>query len=106
MKKLLNKWETLTNEIVELWIIDFFELDEEDIEDGVDYDWVGNSVGGVLCFADYFFNMEDIKLCIEKDIDKDKFFEWYYWNLENHPQYINLQSFVWGVAEVKQKEEE
>lgn len=100
--KLLKQWESTTNKLIEVFLIKYFELEDEDMP--LDYYWIGGDVGGVLEFADYYFNLGDIKLCLEKDIPKEKFFAWYHWCLEEHDEHINLQSFVWGAAEIKQKE--
>jgi hypothetical protein len=102
--KIVKQWESITNNLVEIFLIKYFELEEEGIP--LDYYWVGDDVGGILEFADYFFNLGDIKLCLEKDVPKDKFFAWYDWCLENPNEYINLQSFILGAAEVRQKQQE
>lgn len=99
----LKSWESLTNKITEQFIIKYFNLEEDE---ELDYCWIGDDVGSVLSFADYFISFSDIKLCLEKDIPIDKFFSWYDWCLEHHPEYINLQHFVWGAAEIKKKERE
>lgn len=39
--------------------------------------WVGNNIGEIAFFGDYFINFDDIRFDIDNDIKKEKFFEWY-----------------------------
>ena len=103
---MIKQWEKLTNKIAEQFLIKYFDIQKEDIEEGIDWEWVNNSVGSIIYFADYYIDFSSVLECLNKDVDKDKYHEWYHWCLENHPQYISLQSFVWGASELKQKEEE
>lgn len=46
--------------------------------------WVSDMTGTVGCFADYYFNFEDIRLDLELDRPKDDIFDWYEQSLEIH----------------------
>lgn len=72
MKKKIEKWGDLTNQIVAGWIYKYFELsDDEEIY----FDWV--TVGGVFNFAAYWFDLNTVLECYELDITKKQLFEWY-----------------------------
>lgn len=102
VSKMIDSYESFTNRLTEEFIVKYFELEEEDTEDGIVFYWVGGEVGGVFEFADYYINFSDVIFCLKNKVCIDKYFSYYYWNLNNHPNFINLQSFIWGASEIKQ----
>ena len=46
--------------------------------------WVGQEVGGVAMFGDFFFNYDDIRLDIDNKARKDLIFNWYDLVLEDN----------------------
>ncbi len=72
--KIINKWKNLTDEIVEQWICNYFEMKDED---SYSWYWIGDVVGGVLEFSDYFISFEEILKCFELKITKEQYFSWY-----------------------------
>ena len=68
MKTLKEQFNEITKEYVSLF------SKKHDIEfDG----WIGDNVGEIAFFADYFVDFEDIRYDIDNDIEEKKFFEWY-----------------------------
>ena len=49
------------------------EFDYEDAKDS----WVGNDVGGIVCCADYFADMQTILADIDTDAPEEQFDLWY-----------------------------
>lgn len=101
--KLILAHKEVSDKIVVYWIKQYFNILYEE-EEQLDWEWINEDVGSVFCFADYYVDFATVLECINKDIDVEKFHNWYDWCLENHPKYINLQSFIWGAAEVLEKE--
>lgn len=76
--------------------------------------WVGNEVGTIAEVGDYFFDFQDIKRCIDEDVEWQDLIEWYDYNIEvsilGLPT-INLKSWLMGaprisefrIAEIKTK---
>lgn len=44
--------------------------------------WVGNEVGTIAEVGDYFFDFQDIKRCIDEDVEWQDLIEWYDYNIE------------------------
>lgn len=65
------------NEAISNYVTKFCEKHELEF----DY-WVADLTGTIGVFGDYFFNFEDIRLDLEKDIPENKIFEWYDLSLE------------------------
>lgn len=61
--------------------------------------WVADETGTIGLFSDYFIDFRDIRLDLEKDADKDLFFEWYDLSLQQaidkHP-ITNYSSYLMG----------
>jgi hypothetical protein len=104
--KQIEEWQKLTNQITEKWIVEYFELDEEDIEDGISYNWIGDSVGGIFEFSDMFIGFNDILDCYKHNISKEKFHLWYEYCIENQFVNISLAKFILSPEEKAQKEAE
>lgn len=92
----IAKWENLTNEIVENWIYEYFEI--EDSEE-ISFDWA--SVGGVFSFADYWISFENVLECYKLDVKKEDFFLWYDSCLENQSFTLSLSNFILSPKERK-----
>jgi len=55
-------------------------VDKHDYEYDPDY-WVGNSVGTVISIADYYVDMETIRIDIDRNAPVDEFVKWYDYSL-------------------------
>ena len=102
MKDKIKKFKSLTNEITEQWIKDYFEIEEDEI---ISFDWVADDVGSVFSFADYFFDFDTVIKCYELDISKEQLFNWYDFCLDNHSVNISLAKFILSPKERKEAEE-
>lgn len=69
--------------------------------------WVGDDIGGVFCIGDdTFLNMEDIRYCVDHDVDEDTYSEYLDYNLrcaEYGFEQMNLKSFVSGAPRIKEE---
>lgn len=54
----------------------FCEKHDYDYDDAKN-SWVANEVGGIVCVADYFVDMQTIITDIETRADKSEFLKWY-----------------------------
>lgn len=99
------KWKELTNSITELWIKKYFELSDEDCEEGVDFYWIANDVGTVFEFADYYFDFGNVLDCYKYNITKEQLFSWYEYCLENQKINISLAKFILSPQEKLEKEQ-
>ena len=105
MKNKILKWQRLTHKITEQWIAEYFELSEEDSASGIDYFWVGDEVGGILNYGDYFFNFSDILTCYKLKITIEQLINWYDFCLENQSVHISLAKYILSPQERKEAEE-
>lgn len=67
--------------------------------------WVGNEVGTIAEVGDYFFDFQDIKRCIDEDVEWQDLIEWYDYNIEVGIwglTTINLKSWLKGAPRVDQ----
>lgn len=99
------KWKNLTEEITSGWIEYYFQLSEEDIKYGIDYDWVAGDVGGVFEFTDYWFSFSNVLDCYKYKISREQLFSWYDWCLENQSVNISLVRYILSPQEKKEQEE-
>ena len=103
MEKKIKEWEKRTNEIVEDWLIEVFELDDEDIK-YLEYDWVCDSVGTVFNFADYWISFDSVLEYYKHNITPEQFKNWYDWSLENQKVNISLARFILSPQEKEEQE--
>lgn len=85
----------------------FCEKHGFDFEDARDF-WVANSVGTVVCVADYFANMETIRIDIDRDAPVDEFVAWYDYDLTMHTvgaRSMNYDQWLMGVVPRKSEAE-
>ena len=104
MKELVD-WRKLTDKITVKFIEKYFDCKIKD----VDWWWVNQDIGSVFFIADYWFNFSDAVYCLENNVDKNKFFEWYNTSLEmstNGSSWVNLHHFLMIPEEKTKKEEE
>ena len=67
---------------------------------GMDFDgWVADEVGGIAVCADFYFNLHDIKLDVDKDVEAGVICGWYYDNLESGKPPINYTSYLMGLRQ-------
>lgn len=98
----IEEWRDLTNHITREWVRIYFEI--EDDEDVI-ADWVGEDVGGIFEFADYWFNFSDVLDCYKYNITKEQLFSWYSYCLNNQFINISLARFILSPQERKEQEE-
>lgn len=61
--------------------------------------WVGNEIGTIAEVGDYFFGFDDIKRCVDEDVNWQDLIECYDYNLEGGMlglNAINLKSWLMG----------
>lgn len=100
MKNKLNNWAKLTDEIVEDWLVEVFELKEDE---EVDFWWVSNFVGGVFNFGDYYVGFDTVLEYYKHNITPEQFFNWYNWCLDNQKVNISLARFILSPKEKKEQ---
>ena len=100
VKSKINEWENLTNKITEQFLYDYFD------DNTPEYYWVGDEVGGVLNYGDYFFNFSDILVCYKLEITFEQLINWYDFCLESQKVNISLAKFIVSPEEKLKKEEE
>jgi len=88
MKNKIKKWEKITKEITEQFLLDYFE------DDDPDYYYVADEIGGVFGYVDYYFSFSDVLKCYELGITKEQLFEWYDFCLENQKVNISLVKYI------------
>jgi len=99
MKQILD-WNRITNEITEMWIREYFDISEEE----VDYFWVNDDVGEVFFFADYYISFTNVLDCYKHNVTKEQFLAWYYFCLENHSVNISLTKYILSPEEKSEAE--
>lgn len=60
-----------------------------------DYRWVGDDIGETLEIGDYCISFDDIRLDIDAEADKETYFEYYDYVIENEKN-INYRSYLMG----------
>ena len=100
--KQINKWKLLTEEITDIFIREYFEISNEDIN----INWVSDDIGGIFEFSDYFFSFTDILECYKHKITKEQLFLWYDYCLQEPYINISLASFILSSEEKAKKEKE
>ena len=84
MKTLKQKYEQIAND----YINEFSKKHE------IDFDgWIGEDIGGVALFGDYFFNFDDLRYAIDNGLSFDWFIDWYYFVLEYQKTFYNLDGY-------------
>ena len=81
MKKELTKYENACNELTRTFIEKYI-CDKDYKLNEVSWDWVGNTIGEVVCINDYFINMTDIAEAFRLKCSVETFWEWYDDSLE------------------------
>lgn len=79
-KDIKNQYENSVN----AYVLAFEKKYEIDFEF-----WVGDEVGTVALFADYYISFETIKFCVDNNVEWFKFVLWYSYIMD-----INLKSFI------------
>lgn len=73
--------------------------------------WIGDEVGGLADFNDYFtIDFTDIKRCVDEDVTRDTFIEWYDYcvevgSLDINATIPNLNSWLMGFRSKLTKED-
>jgi len=59
--------------------------------------WVGDTIGGVACCNDFYFNFHDIVWDVNSNQPKASIIDWYYSNLKEAEKSINYYSYTKGL---------
>lgn len=93
-KEQLDKYYSECNKIKELFILRYFCSKNYLIEDVETY-WIGDQVGSVAVINDYFFNIEDMVLALDRTVSKKKLFAYYDQSIEEKPDSLKtLYSYI------------
>ena len=103
MKKKIKEWEKRTNEIVEGWLLEVFDLEEEE-KLYIIIDWVADSVGTVFNFADYWISFDSVLEYYKHNITPEQFKNWYDYCLSNQKVNISLARFILSPQEKEEQE--
>jgi len=95
----IAKWENTTNELVNQFLYDYFD------DVNPEYFWVGDEIGGVFNYGDYFFGFDTVLACYKLDITEEQLFTWYDFCLSNHSVNISLTKYILSPQERKEAEE-
>ena len=93
--KQIEKWENQTIKITNQFLLDYFD------DNKPDYFYVGDEIGGVFNYGDYYFHFSTILICYKLDVKKKQLFEWYYFCLENQSTNISLDRYILSPARKK-----
>ena len=105
IKRIVMEGDTLKeryNSICDEWLKLFSEKQELEF-----VYWIGDTVGEIAVFGDFYFNMSDIIYDINNNSPKGEIIDWYYDNLNDEGRYINYYSYSKGlrIAELKKEEQ-
>lgn len=100
--------------ICNLYLVEFANKYELSLEPDA---WVGGDVGTVAYVADYYFGFDDIRRCVDENVEWQDLIEWYDYNCEGGIlglNQINLKSWLMGapraskeaIAEIKARRKE
>ena len=95
MNKKTAQWISLTNEVLENFLYNYFD------DNNPYYFWVGDEIGGVVCYGGFFFRFLDVIACNKLKVSRPQFLNWYFHNLKNKSS-ISLEEFI--TSPEKQKE--
>lgn len=95
----IQEWKEFTSQITEDFLYDYFD----DIDPY--YFWVGDEVGGILNYGDYFFNFSDILTCYKLEITFEQLINWYDFCLTGQSINISLAKYILSPQERKEAEE-
>lgn len=102
MKEKIEEWKSLTKLITENWIRKYFEIDKNE---EITIDWMGNDVGGVFEFGDYYFDFNNVLDCQKHKITKKELFKWYDFWLSNSKIKLSLVRYILSPKERKEQEQ-
>ena len=85
MEKLKKDFETAVMNYVE-----FFCIKQQCDFEG----WIGDEVGGVGEFRDYYFNISDIIYDVDNEVDARKIFRWQDYCVEHEDTKLNYSSYL------------
>lgn len=76
----MNNLKQAYEQAVNNYLMAFCHKHEFDYTDAKN-SWVGNDVGGIVCVADYYVNLDTIRTDIDRDAPVDEFVKWYDYTL-------------------------
>ena len=74
MEKLKEQYEEICNEYKNKFIARYFYFNDGSKAEN---EWIANEVGGILEVNDYYFNFEEIRLCIDNNYQWEDISQWY-----------------------------
>jgi hypothetical protein len=86
----MNKLRKCLHQIIDLYVAEFEEKHETELEF-----WVADDKTGIACFGDHFFNLGDIIYDIDNDCPKYIIFDWQNHQIENGSK-VNFKSYLMG----------
>lgn len=92
-KDLKQNYEQACNDYLKAFC-DMYELQYEG-----DEAWVARQHGTLAYIGDYYFNFDDIRLCVDRRIPWNEVISWYDYNTQVHDiglDCINLESWIMG----------
>ena len=72
MNKKTAQWISLTNEVLENFLYNYFD------DNNPYYFWVGDEIGGVVCYGGFFFRFLDVIACNKLKVSRPQFLNWYF----------------------------
>ena len=97
--KQIEKWENQTIKITNQFLLDYFDDNEPY------YFYVGDEIGGVFNYGDYFFDFSNVLICYKLGVTKEQLFQWYDFCLENQSTNISLDRYILNPQDKKEQEE-
>ena len=68
--------------------------------------WVANETGTIAMIGDSYYNMEEIRLCVDNDVPWKELAEWYNYNMQANQYGLatpNLKSWLKGCPRVSKE---
>lgn len=97
--KQIEKWENQTIKITNQFLLDYFD------DNNPDYFYIGDEIGGVFNYGDYFFDFSNVLICYKLGVTKEQLFQWYDFCLENQSTNISLDRYILNPQDKKEQEE-
>lgn len=86
----MNKLRKCLDQIIDLYVAEFEEKHETELE----Y-WVADDTTGIAAFGDNFFSLSDIVYDIDNECKPRAIFDWQNYQIENDSK-VNFKSYLMG----------
>lgn len=78
MKEIQKKYNVVVQEYTDLFVAKYFDDGESTMEElKSETYWITEEIGTVFFIGDYFFNFDDIRYCIDNNVEEKQLFSWY-----------------------------